>query len=53
VTSGKRRLLIEIKTDTVANRAFREALGQILEHAFFYPRTKLPDAELFIVALGH
>ena len=27
-------------------------MGQILEHAFFYPRTKLPDAELFIVAPG-
>jgi hypothetical protein len=56
VDCGRRRLLIEIKTDPVARRAIREALGQILEYSYFQPDLQSPietvDAELFIVAPG-
>ncbi|HEY5330789.1 MAG TPA: hypothetical protein VIJ79_12950 [Acidobacteriaceae bacterium] len=52
ITNGKRRLLIEIKTDVVAKRAIREALGQILEYAFFTSTPQIADAELYIVATG-
>ncbi len=54
VSNGKRRMLIEIKTDAVAKRAIREALGQILEYAYFSSDlqglAQTADAELFIVA---
>jgi hypothetical protein len=56
VESGRRKLLIEIKTDAVARRAIREALGQILEYAYFHPELQNPtqddQMELFIVAPG-
>jgi len=56
VSTGKKRMLIEIKTYPVAKRAIREALGQILEYAYFHSDPQSPtqtvDAELFIVAPG-
>ena len=56
VASGKKKLLIEIKTDVVVKRAIREALGQILEYAYFSTNLTDParfeDTELFIVAPG-
>ncbi len=53
VNNAKRRILIEIKTDPVAKRALREALGQILEYAYFCPKVQNSvQTELFIVAPG-
>jgi hypothetical protein len=52
VRDKKRRLLIELKTDPVARRAIREAMGQILEYAYFEPALHGLDQELFIVATG-
>ncbi len=51
VSVGKKVFFVEIKTDNVAKRAVREALGQILEYAFFNSRSKKPE-HLFIVAPG-
>jgi hypothetical protein len=48
----KRKLLVELKTDPVAKRAIREAIGQILEYAYFEPTSHHLDLELFIVAPG-
>ena len=54
VRSGKRTMLIEIKTYVVAKKAIREALGQILEYAYFWPELRRPaqsdGVELFIVS---
>jgi len=56
VNIGKRKMLIEIKTDVVAKRAIREALGQILEYAYFplesRDQIQTEVTELFIVAPG-
>jgi len=53
VNNAKRRILIEIKTDPVAKRALREALGQILEYAYFCPKLEnAVQTELIIVAPG-
>jgi hypothetical protein len=52
VSDGKRRLFIEIKTDVVAKRAIREALGQILEYAYFRSKWPHPNVEMFIIAPG-
>lgn len=56
VNNGKRRILIELKTDPVAKRAIREALGQILEYAYFRSKLQEPgqtgNPRLFIVAPG-
>lgn len=48
----KRKLLIELKTDPVAKRAIREAMGQILEYAYLKPKRDGLNLELFIVAPG-
>ena len=50
VLSKKRKLLIELKTDPVAKRAIREAMGQTLEFAYFEPTSHHLDLELYIVA---
>jgi hypothetical protein len=52
VRDGQRILLIEMKAYADARRAVREALGQILEYTFFYPKPPGPtqNVELFIVA---
>ena len=52
VRHKKRKLLIELKTDPLAKRAIREAIGQILEYAYFEPTQKHFALELFIVAPG-
>ena len=52
VRDKKRKLLIELKTDPVAKRAIREAIGQILEYAYFAPKTHDVDLELFVIAPG-
>jgi hypothetical protein len=39
VRNGQRTILIEMKAYADARRAIREALGQILEYVFFYPKT--------------
>jgi hypothetical protein len=52
VRNGQRTILIEMKVYADARRAIREALGQILEYVFFYPKTpnRAEDVDLFIVA---
>ena len=52
VRNGQWTVLIEIKAYSDARRAIREALGQILEYAFFYPKTsnRAKNVNLFIVA---
>ena len=52
VRNGQRTILIEMKAYSDARRAIREALGQILEYVFFYPKASNPSdsVELFIVA---
>jgi hypothetical protein len=52
VRSGERTILIEMKAYADARRAIREALGQILEYVFFYPKTLnlVENVDLFIVA---
>jgi hypothetical protein len=52
VRNGQRTILIEMKAYADARRAIREALGQILEYVFFYPRTLnlVENVDLFIVA---
>jgi hypothetical protein len=48
VQDGKHRTIIEIKSATVARRAIREALGQLLDYAFF----EAPKAVLKLVVVG-
>jgi hypothetical protein len=52
VRNGQRTILVEMKAYADARKAIREALGQILEYAFFYPKTSnsVKDVDLFIVA---
>jgi hypothetical protein len=52
VRDGQRTILIELKAYADARRAVREALGQILEYAFYYPKelNSLQNVDLFIVA---
>jgi hypothetical protein len=50
VKDGKRTIIIELKAYAEPRRVIREALGQILEYAFFYPQTRGGNLELFIVA---
>ena len=50
VTTGKRRVLIEIKSTAIARAAVREALGQLLEYAYYRPSTA--DCELIVVSPG-
>jgi len=52
VRNGQRTVLIEMKAYSDARRAIREALGQILEYAFFYPKAsnRAKNVDLFIVA---
>jgi hypothetical protein len=50
VSDGKRRILIEIKSDADARLAIRKGLGQILEYAYFHPSSRDGGVELFIVA---
>jgi hypothetical protein len=52
VRTHKRKLVIELKTDPIAKRAIREALGQILEYAYYRSEPQLQNLELFIVAPG-
>jgi hypothetical protein len=52
VKHNKRVLLIELKTDPVAKRAIREALGQILEYAYIGQNKFSAALSLFIVAPG-
>lgn len=48
VQQGKRRSIIEIKSPPVARRAIREALGQLLDYAFF----EAPEAACELVVVG-
>lgn len=52
VRDGSRTILIEMKAYADARRSIREALGQILEYAFFYPKTpnRMESVDLFIVS---
>lgn len=52
VRNGQRTILIEMKAYADARRVIREALGQILEYAFLYPKTsnRMENVDLFIVA---
>ena len=52
ITDGKKKILVEIKSHSDARLAIREALGQILEYAYFNPELKNEDAELVILAPG-
>ena len=52
VRDKNRTLLIELKTDPVARRAIRDAIGQILEYAYFRPSPQMLNLELFIVPPG-
>jgi hypothetical protein len=52
VRNKKQTILIELKTDPVAKRAIREALGQILEYAYFGSEAAQSSLALFIVAPG-
>ena len=47
-----KRILIEIKTDPVPKRSIRDALGQILEYAYFPPKPISAEIQLVIVAQG-
>lgn len=48
VQEGRRRTIIEIKSATVARRAIREALGQLLDYAFF----EAPKAVRRLIVVG-
>jgi hypothetical protein len=48
VQQGARRSIIEIKSATIARRAIREALGQLLDYAFF----EEPEAVRELVVVG-
>jgi hypothetical protein len=52
VRDGKRRILIEIKSDADARLAIRKGLGQILEYAYFHRKPKDRRVDLLIVAPG-
>jgi hypothetical protein len=49
---GKRCILIEIKTHPNPRAAIREALGQILEYAYYGPQARSGSIELVIIAPG-
>ena len=50
VKDGRRKILIEIKAYAEARRAVREALGQILEYAYYYAMGSKESVSLVIVA---
>jgi hypothetical protein len=52
ITDGKKKILVEIKSHSDARLAVREALGQVMEYAYFNPELKNEDAELVILAPG-
>jgi hypothetical protein len=43
IKDGKTTILIEIKTDPNPRAAIREAIGQLLEYAYYRPGTGAPD----------
>ena len=45
-------LLIEIKTNPNPRAAIREAIGQLLEYAYYWPRKGIKIVELVIIAPG-
>ena len=51
VTDGKKTILIEIKTDSNPRAAIREAIGQLLEYAY-YRRKEMGAVDLVIIAPG-
>jgi hypothetical protein len=50
VRDGNRTIIIELKAYAESRRVIREALGQILEYAFYYSPKVAGQLELFIVA---
>jgi hypothetical protein len=52
IKRGKRKVLVEIKSDPDARVAIRKALGQIMEYAYFDPELRNEDAGLVVVAPG-
>jgi hypothetical protein len=52
VSEGQRAILIEIKTDPNPRAAIREAIGQLLEYAYYRPETRIGVLELVIIAPG-
>jgi hypothetical protein len=49
--TGKRELLIEVKADTVARRAIRDALGQLLFYAYRDGKPRVAP-ELVVIGRG-
>ncbi len=45
-------ILIEIKSNPIARSAIREALGQLLEYAYYYPGASERNLELLMIAPG-
>ncbi|MGH9917409.1 MAG: hypothetical protein ACRD6W_00840, partial [Nitrososphaerales archaeon] len=49
---GKRRVIVEVKSDPRARYAIREALGQLLEYAFVSQAKGWPATEIVVAAPG-
>lgn len=52
VTDGKRTILVEIKTEPSPRAAIREAIGQLLEYAYYGPKTGVGPVDLIVIAPG-
>jgi hypothetical protein len=52
VVTDNRRLLIELKASENAQLAIRDALGQLLEYAYFDPGKRKDEHALFIISRG-
>jgi hypothetical protein len=52
ITDGKNTILIEIKTDSNPRAAIRDAIGQLLEYAYYRPQTGIAAVDLIVIAPG-
>jgi Holliday junction resolvase len=52
VVDGKKTILIEIKTDPNPRAAIREAIGQLLEYAYYRSLKAFGVLELVVIAPG-
>ncbi len=53
VADGKQTILSELKSNPTARGAIREAMGQLLEYAYYWPRRQIEELRLVIVAPGN
>lgn len=52
VIDSQKKILIEIKTDPRPRAAIREALGQLLEYAYYWPQKAIGAIEMVVIAPG-